>query len=103
MAGTKKDADAAFHHFPVERRRHIGTTNPTGSVFATVRSRTRRIRGCLSGKTDLSMVRRLMMPLKGDRRRTVSRRSSGRLCSVTGQYRKAPPPDRIGPVTNFRA
>ncbi len=25
------------------------------------------------------------------------------LYSVTGQYRKAPPPDRIGPVTNFRA
>ncbi len=64
-----RDGLPAFHHFPAERRRHIGTTDPTGSMFATVRSRTRKTRDCLSGKTALSMVRRLMMSAKGNRRR----------------------------------
>ncbi len=64
-----RDGLPAFHHFPAERRRHIGTTDPTGSVFSTVRGRTRRTRACLSRKTALPMVRRLMMSAKDSRRR----------------------------------
>ncbi len=43
-------------------------TDPTGSVFATVRNRTRRIRGCLNRKTALVMVYRLMMAAKANGR-----------------------------------
>ncbi len=66
-----KDRDEllAFHHFPAEHCRHIRTTNPIESVFATVRGRTRRTRGCLSRTTALSMVYRLMMSAKGNWRR----------------------------------
>ena len=41
--------------------KHIRTTNPIESVFATVRNRTRKTRGCLNRKTGLAMVFRLMM------------------------------------------
>jgi len=92
MVGTKKEADAAFdrfvknygakygkaveklendrdgllafYDFPAERWKHVRTTNPIESVFATVRDRTSRTRGCLSRKTALSMVYRLMMSAK---------------------------------------
>ena len=67
--GKDRDGPLAFHHFPAEHCRHIRTTNPVESVFATVRNRTRRTRGCLSGKTALSMVYRLMMSAKGNWRR----------------------------------
>ena len=38
-------------------------------VFATVRNRTRKTRGCLSRKTALVMVYKLMMSAKGNWRR----------------------------------
>ena len=44
--------------------KHIRTTNPTESVFATVRNRTRKTKGCLNRKTALAMVYRLMMSAK---------------------------------------
>ena len=44
--------------------KHIRTTNPIESVFATVRNRTRKTRGCLNRKTALAMVFRLMMSAK---------------------------------------
>ncbi len=69
MAETKKEADAAFDHFPAERCGHIRATNPTRSVFVTVRDRTRRTRGRLSRKTALSMAHYLIMPAKGNWRR----------------------------------
>jgi putative transposase len=58
-----KDRDEllAFYDFPAEHWKHIRTTNPIESVFATVRSRTRKTKGCLNRKTALSMVFRLMM------------------------------------------
>jgi len=42
----------------------IPVTNPIESVFATVRNRTRKTKGCLNRKTALAMVFRLMMSAK---------------------------------------
>ena len=46
----------AFYDFPAEPWQHIRTTNPIESVFATVRHRTVRSKGCLSHRTALAMV-----------------------------------------------
>ena len=54
----------AFYDFPAEHWKHIRTTNPIESVFATVRNRTRKTKGCLNRKTALAMVYRLMMSAK---------------------------------------
>ena len=56
-----KDRDAllAFYDFPAEHWKHIRTTNPIESTFATVRLRTYRTKGCLSRKTAMSMVFKL--------------------------------------------
>ena len=61
-----KDRDVllAFYDFPAEHWKHIRTTNPIESVFATVRNRTRKTKGCLNRKTALAMVYRLMMSAK---------------------------------------
>jgi putative transposase len=61
-----KDRDEllAFYDFPAEHWKHIRTTNPIESVFATVRNRTRKTKGCLNRKTALAMVYRLMMSAK---------------------------------------
>ena len=58
VACLTKDRDAllAFYDFPAEHWRHIRTTNPIESVFATVRHRTVRTKGCLSHGTTLAMV-----------------------------------------------
>ena len=44
----KKDKDVlfTFYDFPVEHWRHIRSTNPIESTFATVRHRTRQTKGC---------------------------------------------------------
>jgi Transposase, Mutator family len=54
----KKDREAllAFYDFPAEHWKHLRTTNPIESTFATVRHRTIRSKGCLSNKTALAMV-----------------------------------------------
>jgi len=49
----------AFYDFPAEHWKHIRTTNPIESTFATVRLRTAKTRGCLSRETVLTMVFRL--------------------------------------------
>ena len=56
-----KDRDAllAFYHFPAEHWKHLRTTNPIESAFATVRHRTTRSKGCLSNKTALAMIFKL--------------------------------------------
>src|SRR5213078_1889980 len=56
-----KDRDAllAFYDFPAEHWKHLRTTNPIESTFATVRHRTVRSRGCLSNKTALAMIFKL--------------------------------------------
>ena len=57
-----KDRNAllAFYDFPAEHWKHLRTTNPIESTFATVRHRTIRSKGCLSNKTALAMVFKLV-------------------------------------------
>ena len=57
-----KDRDVllAFYDFPAEHWTHLRTTNPIESTFATVRHRTIRSKGCLSNKTALAMVYKLV-------------------------------------------
>ena len=50
----------AFYDFPAEHWIHLRTTNPIESTFATVRHRTVRTKGCLSNKTALAMVFKLV-------------------------------------------
>ncbi len=54
-----------FHDFPAEHWKHIRTTNPIESTFATVRHRTGKTKGCLSRKTRLAMAFKLMMSAEG--------------------------------------
>ena len=57
-----KDRDTllAFYDFPAEHWKHLRTTNPIESTFATVRHRTIRSQGCLSNRTALAMVFKLV-------------------------------------------
>jgi transposase-like protein len=57
-----KDRDAllAFYDFPAEHWKHLRTSNPIESTFATVRHRTIRTKGCLSNATALAMVFKLV-------------------------------------------
>jgi transposase-like protein len=57
-----KDREAllAFYDFPAEHWKHLRTSNPIESTFATVRHRTIRAKGCLSNKTALAMVFKLI-------------------------------------------
>ena len=66
VARLVKDRDEllAFHDFRAEHWKHIRTTNPIKSVFATVRNRTRKTKSCLNRKTALAMVFRLLMSAK---------------------------------------
>jgi hypothetical protein len=49
-----------FYDFPAEHWKHLRTTNPIESTFATVRHRTIRSKGCLSNRTALGMVFKLV-------------------------------------------
>src|SRR5204862_100447 len=49
----------AFYDFPAEHWKHLRTTNPIESTFATVRHRTVRSKGCLSTRTAIAMVFKL--------------------------------------------
>ena len=97
MAATKKEAESAFQHFekawgpkyrhaaeclakdreellgffdyPAEHSRHLRTTNPIESMFATVRLRTAKTQGCLSRKTSFAMVYQLVLSPQGKWRR----------------------------------
>jgi putative transposase len=51
----------AFYDFPAEHWRHLRTTNPIESVFATVRLRHRRTKGNGSRNACLAMVHQLML------------------------------------------
>jgi putative transposase len=61
-----KDRDVllTFYDFHAEHWKHIRTTNPIESVFTTVRNRTRNTKSCMSRKTALSMIFKLMMSAK---------------------------------------
>jgi hypothetical protein len=49
----------AFYDFPAEHWRHIRTTNPIESAFATIRLRHRRTKGSRSRRTSLAMMFKL--------------------------------------------
>jgi transposase-like protein len=61
VACLAKDRDVllAFYDFPAEHWKHIRTTNPIESTFATVRLRTTKTKGCLSRMTAFTMVFKL--------------------------------------------
>ena len=61
-ACLEKDRAAllAFYDFPAEHWKHLRTSNPIESTFATVRHRTTRAKGCLSNATALAMVFKLV-------------------------------------------
>ena len=56
-----KDRSAllAFYDFPAEHWKHVRSSNPIESTFATVRLRTAKTNGCLSRQTALAMVFKL--------------------------------------------
>ena len=56
-----KDRDVliAFYDFPAEHWRHIRTTNPIESAFATIRLRHRRTKGCGTRRASLAMMYKL--------------------------------------------
>ena len=54
-----REALLAFYDFPAEHWKHLRTTNPIESTFATIRHRTVRAKGCLSNKTALAMIFKL--------------------------------------------
>ena len=62
VACLAKDRDEllAFYDFPAEHWKHIRTTNPIESTFATVRHRTKRAKGCLSRDKTRIMVFKLV-------------------------------------------
>lgn len=57
----EKDQDQlfSFYDFPAEHWRHVRTTNPIESTFATVRHRTRQTKGCGNRMATLTMVYKL--------------------------------------------
>jgi len=57
----EKDRDEllAFYDFPAEHWSHIRTTNPIESMFATVRLRTKKTKGCGTRRATLMMVFKL--------------------------------------------
>ena len=63
VACLAKDRDVlpAFYDFPAKHWKHIRTTNPIESTFATVRQRTVKTKNCLSRKTALAMVFKLIL------------------------------------------
>ena len=56
-----KDREAllTFYDFPAEHWKHVRTSNPIESTFASVRLRTAKTKGCLSRQTALAMVYKL--------------------------------------------
>lgn len=66
---TDSDAVPTFHGYPAGHCKHIRTSGPNKSTFATVRHRMRGTKGSLSRETGLAMPFRLMMPPQKTRRR----------------------------------
>ena len=101
-----KDRDEllAFYDFPAEHWKHLRTTNPIESTFATVRHRTVRSKGCLSNKTALAMIFKLAQAAekswrrldgqtscRKSSRRKVRRRNRRRQIASSSRCRLTPP------------
>jgi len=57
----KKDRDVllTFYEFPAEHWKHLRTTNPIESAFATIRLRQRKTKGCGTRRATLTMMFKL--------------------------------------------
>ena len=78
-----KDREAllAFYDFPAGHWRHIRTTNPIESTFATVRLRTGKVRGCFSSKTVMTMAFKLCQSAQKKWQRLHSHKLIGKVIS----------------------
>ncbi len=58
-----KDRDRLLnlYDFPAKHWKHLRSTNPIESTFATIRLKTAKTKGCLSRKTALAMVFKLLL------------------------------------------
>ena len=115
VACLTKDRDAllAFYDFPAEHWRHIRTTNPIESVFATVRHRTVRTKGCLSHgdnsghglqadhhrQQDLAAAHGKQSVAQGHRRCEIQRRYADRR-NQNSRRRLITPSPKIGHNSN---
>ena len=64
-----RDRLLSFYDFPAEHWKHLRSTNPIESTFATVRLRTTKTKGCLSRSTALAMVFKLLLSARRKWRR----------------------------------
>ncbi|QDV09293.1 Transposase, Mutator family [Planctomycetes bacterium Poly30] len=74
-----KEEMLAFFDFPAEHWRHLRTSNPIESTFATVRQRTSRTKGSGSRMATLSMVFKLTMCAQAKWRRLNGHEQLGAL------------------------
>jgi transposase-like protein len=74
----------AFYDFPAEHWKHVRTSNPIESTFATVRLRTEKTKGCLSRQTALAMVFKLSQAAERSWRRLDGSERLGQL--IQGVY-----------------
>ena len=70
----KKDRDVllTFYDFPAEHWKHVRTTNPIESTFATIRLRHRRTKGNGTRQATLTMLFKLAGPRGCPRRQTLA-------------------------------
>jgi putative transposase len=54
--GKDRDKLLNFYSYPAEHWKHIRTSNPIESTFATVRLRTKKVRNCFSSQTVVTMA-----------------------------------------------
>lgn len=73
VASLTEDIEAllAFFDFPVEHWRHLRTTNPIESAFATVRHRQRKTKGAGSRQAGLAMAFKLLLAAEKSWRKLV--------------------------------
>ena len=74
-----KDVLLTFDDFPAEHWRHLRTTNPIESTFATVRLRHRRTKGSATRRACLAMVFKLTKAAEGKWRRLNGHEQLGKL------------------------
>lgn len=74
-----KDQMVAFFDFPAEHWRHLRTSNPIESTFATVRQRTSRTKGSGSRNATLAMVFKLALSAQKRWRRLNGHEQLGHL------------------------
>jgi putative transposase len=101
VACLAKDRETllAFYDFPAEHWRHIRTTNPIESTFATVRHRTKRSKGCLSRDKTRIMVFKL---IKAAEKNWLRLRGRNQLPKVIDGIKFADG-DEVRPIANDEA